>query len=483
MTLNDLTARYPLEPSQAADLLERWAEEGGLVRLDSEEDGPRWADRRNLEDVRRLSVALRRRESVAVLPEVFADFVAHRQHVHPETRLEGAAALGLILEQLRGFAAPAEFWESEILPRRVRDYRPSWLDEALSAGGWIWGAWEDRVGFFPRDQAWVWPNIPADPPPEPPSSEELKLLARLGQQGASFVEDLARATGLAPSRVRDRLDTLARRGAVTNDRFEPLRPTARARIEALQQAAAMPRLSASGRPRLGAFRRPASAHPEGRWSLLDGTAATADPEASLLAWAAALLDRYGVLTRETAALDPWAPPWRELFPVLNAAEMRGEVRRGFFVEGLSGVQFALDDTAAELAARAGRRTSEDSPVLIPSLDPANLYGSGAPFDIALLEGGTARLTRSPAHFLVLIAGRPVLIIEGHGKRLTGLASASEEELRAALALLPSLVGPARRVLKVETYNTAAVLASPAAPWLAAAGFVRDLNGMAFYAGW
>src|SRR5262249_44780556 len=108
---------------------------------------------------------------------------------------------------------------------------------------------------------------------------------------------------------------------------------------------------------------------------------------------------------------------------------------------------------------------------------------GAPFDIPLLEGGTARLIRSAANFIVLLAGRPVLIIEAAGRRLTGLASAAEAELRAALALLPTLAGPSRRVLKVESYNHAATLASPVAPWLSELGFVRDHPGMAFYAGW
>ncbi len=132
--------------------------------------------------------------------------------------------------------------------------------------------------------------------------------------------------------------------------------------------------------------------------------------------------------------------------------------------------------ASELA-----RPSE--PVLLASLDPANVYGSGAPLDIPLLEGGTARLSRNSSNFLVVVGGRPVLIVEGAGKRLTGLASASESELKRAISLLPTLAGPHRRVLKVETYNAAATLASPAAPWLAEAGFVRDPPGMAFYAGW
>ena len=70
---------------------------------------------------------------MAVEPEVFADFLVRHQRLHPESRLEGAAVLPLVLEQLRGFAAEAGLWEAEILPRRLRDYRPAWLDDALVA--------------------------------------------------------------------------------------------------------------------------------------------------------------------------------------------------------------------------------------------------------------------------------------------------------------------------------------------------------------
>ncbi len=163
--------------------------------------------------------------------------------------------------------------------------------------------------------------------------------------------------------------------------------------------------------------------------------------------------------------------------------MRGELRRGYFVEGLSGVQYATAEAAQTLAERAGEATRGVDPLLISTLDPANLYGTGAPLDIDLLEGGTARLTRGAANFLILCGGRPVLIIEAHGKRLTGLASASEAELRAAVALLPRLATPTRRVLKVESYNGTSPLAGPAAGWLTEAGFVRDHPGMTLYAGW
>ena len=480
--LDDLTSRYPIGVVEAADLLERFADEGGLVRLDPIEgsDAPRWADRANLEEVRRLSIAIRRRESVAVPPEAFADFVARRQNVHPATRRQGAAAVALVLEQLRGFAGPADLWESTLLPARVRDFRPAWLDEALGGGGWTWRALADsrgepRVAFVPRSFAGNWPEAEESPGP---TAMEALVLDHLSRRGASFALDVARETALGPAAARSALDALVRRGLATNDRFDPLRPGGRAMAEALAMASA-PASLGRRRPNL---RRVASGRPEGRWSLV-ATPHADDLEGAALAWASALLDRYGVLCRETAEVDPWAPPWRELAPWLARAEMRGELRRGYFVEGLSGVQYAEPEAVEGLARAASDLSGSVEPVLIATLDPANVYGSGAPLDIPLLEGGTARLSRNPSSFLVLAEGRPILIVEGVGKRLTGLASASEDELKKAVALLPSLAGPNRRVLKVETYNTAATLASPAAPWLAEAGFVRDPPGMALYAGW
>jgi ATP-dependent Lhr-like helicase len=494
--LADLTARYPIDPATATDLLERWSEAGTAVRLEPAADAgvgvPQWADRRNLDEVRRLSVALRRRESVAVRPEVFADFVVRRQRIHPEVRREGAAAVTQVLEQLHGFAAPADLWESDLLPRRVREYRSSWLDDALSTGGWFWRALGDgrappRVAFAPRDFAGAWPAAEAEPEGGNDSGSDAHaasvVLGHLTERGASFATDLARVLALEPSRVRGALRALLRRGLVTNDRFDPLRPGAEAMLDALAEATTVSAGRVHLGPRRRSLRRTASVRPEGRWSRLIPGAGQDDAETSALAWAAALLERYGVLARETAALDPWAPAWRELVPWLARAELRGELRRGYFVEGLSGVQYASDEAAEELARHGSDRGPDPAPVLVSTLDPANLYGAGAAFDIPLLEGGTARLPRTASNYLVLADGRPVLIIEGFGKRLTGLASASEAELRAAVALLPSLAGPARRVLKVETYNAAATLASPAAPWLAALGFVRDHPGMAFYAGW
>ena len=171
-------------------------------------------------------------------------------------------------------------------------------------------------------------------------------------------------------------------GLVTNDRFDPMRPGADATLTALAEAS---RDRAGGRSLRIRPRRSIAGQAEGRWSRLE--LRPADPEARLLAWAGLLLDRYGVLSREVVAMEPSAPGWGELAPLLARAEWRGEVRRGYFVEGLSGVQYASEEAAAELARLAARPEAASPVILISTVDPANLYGAGAPLDVELLDGG------------------------------------------------------------------------------------------------
>ena len=77
----------------------------------------------------------------------------------------------------------------------------------------------------------------------------------------------------------------------------------------------------------------------------------------------------------------------------------------------------------------------------------------------------------------------MLIVESYGKRLTALPWAAPADIDSALKLLPTLIGPGRRILKVELYNGAHAAEGPGADRLAGAGFVRDYPGMAYYAGW
>jgi ATP-dependent Lhr-like helicase len=240
-----------------------------------------------------------------------------------------------------------------------------------------------------------------------------------------------------------------------------------------------------GRGGNGARRRsPLFSRPEGRWSLLSwghpNTAHVALIQASLL------LHRYGVAARELALLDASLLPWRVLYEVFNRMELAGQVRRGYFVEGLSGAQFAWPDAARRLQDAHLPSTATAPVVLVHTLDPANLYGAGAALDIPLLDGGTRSLLRRPGNWLVLRAGRPVLVIEQHGKRLTAMPSASGAELAEAVKCLPSILTGAsptalRHRLTVEEWNGQPVTTTAGIELLEAAGFVRDYQFMTLYA--
>ncbi len=301
------------------------------------------------------------------------------------------------------------------------------------------------------------------------------------QPRASFLTDLAADTGLTPavSAAPVAVGTVAR-SQVTNDHFDVIRRGEEPPLEA-NGGTAGTRL-----PSLRDMRRRFVQRPEGRWSLLPW--GRPEPEAAALSQAWLLLNRYGVVARELALLDPWLPSWRILYEVLSRLELAGEVRRGYFVEGLSGAQFATSEAADLLQQLHLPSTAMAQVVLLHSMDPANLYGSGAPFDIPLLDGGTRSFQRRPGNWLVVRAGRPVLLVEQQGKRLTALASSSRDDVLAAVACLPVMFDnnkalKAKHKLTVEEWNGQPITTTEGKDLLEAAGFVRDYQGMTLYAAW
>jgi ATP-dependent Lhr-like helicase len=488
--LEDVLGRYPFEPSWARRQLEEWARDGRVVAVTASEGEPlMWSDPANLEQVQRGSLGILRREVVTCSPPQFADFLLRWQGIHPETRRGGSAALEEALTRLQGLPLAAELWEQTVLPARVPEYQPRWLDEWIAGGAGLWvcqgEAADDgevgRVAFFGREMLRQLPP-PAAPVAPPSGAEADRIRDHLHSRGASFLADLAADLGMSPGAARGALAALMRRGLVTNDRFSAIRHP----LSASPQTPPATRHPLS-RMRPGGMRRAESGpRMEGRWAVLPW--GRPEPEAQAVTQAWLLLERYGIVARELALLDPWMLPWRVLYEVLSRMELAGEVRRGYFVEGLSGAQFALPEAARQLQELHVPSTATAPMVLLHSMDPANVYGSGAPFDIPLLDGGTRPLLRRPGNWLVLRAGRPVLLVEQHGKRLTALASASREEVAAAIACLPGFFDnrrgtTARHKLTVEEWNGQPIMSTEGRELLEAAGFVRDYQAMTLYAGW
>ncbi|HEY7329467.1 MAG TPA: DEAD/DEAH box helicase [Gemmataceae bacterium] len=488
--LEDVLARYPFEPAWAQRQLEEWARSGRIVAISApQSESIVFSDPANLQQVQRGSLGILRREVVTCSPPQFADFLLRWQGAHPDTRRGGRESLSNILERLEGLPLYSEVWERTVLPARISEYQPRWLDEWIAEGEGSWVCQGepaedgeiDRVAFLSREMLRRLP-LPAITEAHALNEDANRVLDYLRSRGASFLTDLAADLGLSPGAVRGALSVLAGRCLVTNDHYDVIR---RSRIPSSRMASApqVENLRALTRPRIP---RRAPQRPEGRWSAIPW--GHPEPEEHAMAQASQLLKRYGIVARELALLDPWMLPWRVLYEVLSRMELAGQVRRGYFVEGLSGAQFALPEAAHQLQELHVPSTAKAPALLVHSMDPANVYGSGAPFDIPLLDGGTRPLLRRPGNWLILRAGRPVLLIEQHGKRLTALASASRDDVSLAVVSLPGILdnrrgAASRHKLTVEEWNGQPITSSEGRELLEAAGFVRDYQAMTLYAVW
>ncbi|MBI3822514.1 MAG: hypothetical protein HY289_07525, partial [Planctomycetes bacterium] len=485
--LEDVLQRYPFERTWAQRQIEEWTRSGRLVQVVASAAAPlQWSAPANFEQMQRGTLSILRREVMTCPAAQYVDFLLHWQHVHPTTQLTEATGLQEVMRQLQNVSLPVELWEQAVLPLRCRGYQPRHLDELVAAGRWTWHCrrdGEDGVGsvaFVERE------SLGHLQPPIVEASGlgavDSALLDVLRNRGASFTAELATASNLPVAAVRRSLWSLLSLGLATNDRFEVLRKGEPPGDEA-------PPMRSRGE--LRAFLRDTRRHreqdwPEGRWSLLAW--GQPDPEAAAIFQARLLLERFGIVTRELAVMSGTSVPWRILYEILSRMELSGDVRRGYFVEGLSGAQFALPEAAKQLHDLALPSSVQAPALLLHSLDPANLYGSGAALDVPFLSDQPRTFARRSGNWLVVKAGRPLLLIEQYGKRLTAPPQAMREELTQATARLPELLKltPTRDVrhrLTVETWNEEPVTATVGRDLLEQAGFVRDYQAMTLYAVW
>ncbi|WP_140910198.1 DEAD/DEAH box helicase [Cognatiluteimonas lumbrici] len=378
-----------------------------------------WCERGLLARVHRKTIGRLRKEIQPVAPHEFMRFLFAWQRVAKATRASGPEALAGVLGQLEGFEAPAGAWEAELLPARVSDYSPAWLDDLCTAGRVAWARLRPAasdghggsapvkgtpIALLPRRQLALWTQALAQRAGEEPelSSRAQKVADCLRAHGASFFDELLADAGLLRPELEDALAELVVRGRVHCDSYAGLRAlmVPPSRRGATHRRAG--RLSLTG------------ISDAGRWTLArrhQGEApAKLSPEA-VEHVARTLLRRYGVvgwrlLEREAA----WLPPWRELLRVYHRLEARGEVRGGRFVAGLSGEQFALPEAVASL--RQVRRSEPDGELLVVSAsDPLNLAGTVLPGSKVPRLAGARVLYRDGIALAALVAGKVEHLVE------------------------------------------------------------------------
>jgi ATP-dependent Lhr-like helicase len=382
-----------------------------------------WCERRLLARIHRATIDRLRSEIEPVTQQDFLRFLVTWQRVEPSAKLAGPTGVAAALEILEGFEAPASAWESDLLPSRLEEYDAAWLDGSCLAGQTSWlrrtpsgsGATPVRatpIALVPREALGRWRSLaPAGATSTPLSPDAEAVRAALESRGASFFDDLVRASGLVRAQVETALGELVSRGLVGSDGFNGLR--------ALLVPASRRGKNEYGRHR---GRTPVYALAgAGRWSLFADARAESEPlgddDVEAVAWT--LLRRWGVVFRRVIDREGALPPWRELLRSYRRLEARGEIRGGRFVSGFTGEQYALPDAVAAL--RSVRRKAPDrSLIAVSAADPLNVVGILTPgrrvpalagnrvlfqdgVAVAIREGTTTRLLsddpEKPAHEL------------------------------------------------------------------------------------
>jgi ATP-dependent Lhr-like helicase len=489
-TSKQTAERFGLDAEKIESVLHQLAMEGRVLEGAFRPGGSNreWCDAEILRQIRRKSLARLRREVEPVEQSTLARFLTHWQGLLAPRRM-GRAHLDVLLdaiESLQGAPVPASLLESAILPARVGGYEPGGLDTLIAAGEVAWvgveplGERDGRIALFLADKLPLLARPASSAGQEPLSEREQKLLAVLESNGASFFDSLHQAAGGGyPGESIDALWSLVWRGLITNDALHALR----AYIARPETARTQRRVQTGAVFR---SRRTTPPTAQGRWALLPGrgTEAPSATEASH-ALALQLLNRYGVLMRESVAAENVPGGFSAVYDVLKALEESGRIRRGYFVAGLGATQFALP--AAVDLLRQLRITPDPEKaefVQLAAADPANPYGSVLPWPELPVaeedaESAPRVLTRGAYAEVILCNGKLIAWLRRNNPNvLIFLPGEEPERSRVAAGLAHFLWargqermhGGSREGVLVTTINGQPVAAHPMARFLMDAGF-------------
>jgi ATP-dependent helicase Lhr and Lhr-like helicase len=420
-TTADIAARYQLQPPAIEAVLRNLNSQGKLLEGEFRPHGRHreWCDPEVLRQIRRKSLARLRREIEPVEQSTFVRFSTRWQGVTVPRR--GLDALLDTIEALQGAALLASELESEILPARIADYHPSNLDALMASGEVTWvgveqvGDRNGRIALYLTESLPLLrlPDAPptGQPAPSPsPSAERAEKIAEfLGRQGASFFSEIHAACGAGfPGDTIDALWELAWSGRITNDTFYPLRkllrPDERKRKREFFED------ERPGSPgylrRLRSRTSTGQAH--GRWSLLrQRMIATLTPTQWSANVSQQLLQRHGIVMRETAIAENIPGGYNTIYPALKTMEDSGWVRRGMFVAGLGAAQFAMP-AAVDMLRSLRIDPASPEALHLAAADPANPYGTLIPWPKIAGQSDEA----ATRHAMARTSGASVILING-----------------------------------------------------------------------
>jgi len=488
-TAREPAERWSLPAALVQDALRRLEEANTVLRGEFRPGGSEreWCDPDVLRSLRRRSLARLRREVEPVPAATLGCFLPAWHGVGSES-----GSLDRLLEvvgQLEGLFLPWSVYERDVLSGRVRGYQPRQLDELCAGGEVVWvgrgslGTEDGRVALFRRERLGLLaPGGPEEPPTEPIHQ---RIRDHLAGRGASFFREIFSAVGVRPksafhtpdfsaapvggptdAAVLEALWALVWSGELTNDTLTPLRLRLLRKTKTRRPA----HLARIGPPEAA-----------GRWSLVPAPAELSLSQGQrgtdrAHAMALSLLERHGVVTRESVLGEGVPGGFASVYPVLRAMEEAGKIRRGYFVEGLGAAQFALPGAVDRL--RAERVPVEGPNVqVLAAADPANPYGATLAWPKFPDAKAATKIQRVGGAYVVLVDGEPALYVERSHKGLVILPAFEHYAPHAIGALRRLAESTPRRELSIERIDGEAVLTSPLRALLEQAGFQREYLGL------
>lgn len=491
-TADEVATRFGLGVAVVRHTLTRLAGSGRVLEGEFRPagSGAEWCDAEVLRRLRRRSLARLRAEVEPVDPEALGRFLPHWQGVtRTKGALRGVDGVVAAVEQLAGCPVPASALESLILPARVRDYSPAFLDELSATGEVLWAG----HGALPGDDGWVSLHL-ADQAeltlPAPAAFEHSELhqaaLDALAPGGAWFFRQLSDAVGSTDDgALAAVLWELVWAGRVGNDTLAPLRSLLGGGGAHRSRRPAPRARTASRRPSMPSRGGPPQT--SGRWSALP--AVDLDPTRRAHALTEGLLERHGVVTRGAVQAERAPGGFAAAYKVLSRFEETGRCRRGYFVAGLGAAQFGSAGAVDRLRTFS-EPGEEQVAVALAATDPANPFGAALPWPERVTTAATGgepaetstghRPGRKAGALVVLVDGTLVLYVERGGRTLLTFSDDHERLTPACGALADAVRRGQLGRLTVERADGEQVLGSGSTPLreaLTAAGFVATPKGL------
>lgn len=510
ITETEICDRYGVPAELLSEELEAMAADDELAwgYFTAEAGEREWAVRQNLERIQARTLSILRSEIRPASPLRYQAELLHLQRLTPDRRVASIDGLKTVLEEMRGVALTPAEWTSRTLPARVSGFTISLLDQLLRSGEFVPilvstdNESHDRVSFVPRGQGRIYLSEPvierATLPADDPDELTTRVTRFIKDEGSVTSADLRSAfSDLRLSQLKSALSASLKGGYLTTDSWIAFlaalqhdasseqtvpetahAPAGMSRSTARQRTATRRQATRRMRELTSSLPGEANWFPVNRFSVLGN-----EPEISALAnsRAEALLNRHGVVSRHVLAIEGNGWVWAPIVNSLSLMELRGDVRRGYFVLGLPGVQFAMPQTVERL--RSGHKGGKDSYTVVSANDFAYVLDQtlidAADRDALLLSG----LSRIPSNLIVFRGEFPVLRSEANGERLTPAPESSQESVVAAIRAIRDHLVPATgsygNRMSVNTWAGAEILGSPGDKILEDVGFRRDYPSMTF----